>query len=217
MRFILKNTPPPVIRTLRNTAGAGWTSVHGDQKSEMRKALHAEQRGLCAYCMRKLPAASRTTVEHWKPRSAPTTDPFEWSDLLAVCEGKGKAHTCDRRRGDSPLTLHPARRVPDVEAIVSFRLDGRLVVQDGTYEHDARTLLGLDDLLLTRSRKQAIDAVLQFLGSKPTQTKLRAALSRFTKPEGDLPPFPTAIIPLLERAIRKAQDRGQRLSKRPSN
>ncbi len=223
MRKIEKGSPPPVVAVLRRTPGATWASVHGDQKAEMRLVLGEEQRGLCAYCMARLPPGNRTTVEHWKPRSEADTDPFAWPDLLAVCEGGGGGAanpTCDRRRGDEPLNLHPARASPQVESLVRFKLDGRFRVTNTSYDQEVVDVLGLDAPLLVAARKEAIDAVVSRIqhartGSRKSRVQqLRRMLELYESPSGKLPPFPTAVVSLLRRALAKASERSRRLASR---
>jgi uncharacterized protein (TIGR02646 family) len=165
-----------------------------------------EQRGLCAYCTRSLADDSTTTVEHWRARSAPGTDPFAWEDLLAVCPGwAGSVQTCDRRRGNRPLALHPARPVPDVEQEVRFHADGRARVAD-EHRHEVCEVLGLDAPLLVRARKQALDAVLAQLRRVPPGE----LLAIYEAPDGRLPPFPTLALAVLRKAAARKQSRSRR-------
>lgn len=132
MRRFQKGPPPPVLAGLKREAKArrdreqaegavpgektDWDYVRGAEKAELRTAAVAEQQGLCAYCMRRITSDETTKMEHWRPRSDPATDHFLWADLLAVCPGGAGSmndddRSCDERRGDRPLALHPARAV----------------------------------------------------------------------------------------------------------
>ena len=133
MRPIEKGTPPPCIADLVGTPGASWSSVHGDQKAQMRAHLAKEQHGLCAYCMRRVPEDS-LRIEHYRTRALHAGLVFTWSNLLGVCEGdvgvqaaseatetetKPRFH-CDNHRGqitppkDQELFVDPTRLVdPD--------------------------------------------------------------------------------------------------------
>ena len=157
MLQIKKGLPPACIAELHRTPGATWASVSGEQKEEMRRALLSEQGHLCAYCMRRL-ANDRglCTVEHWRPRSDPGTDPFEWHDLLAVCDGNtGVAQAeqhCDKHRGDAPLLLHPAHPTVNVEERLRYQLDGRIECAD-------TAALNLNHRRLREGRKAVQDAI----------------------------------------------------------
>jgi hypothetical protein len=122
-------------------------------------------------------------------------DPFAWPDLLGVCPGLPNGETCDRRRGDLPLRLHPARSVPDVEKVVRFQADGKLL--DGPFAKEAREVLGLDQPLLVLSRREAIDGALE----TPDPQRALAHCRR----EGALPEFVTVIEPILVRRVARAK------------
>lgn len=211
MRFIQKGPPPSVIAELRRTPDASWAGVAGDQKEAMRAALRVEQRGLCAYCNRRLPEGAKTSVEHWSARSDPQTDPFAWQDLLAVCEGLGEGPTCDRRRGDESLRLHPARRPPDVEVAVRFYKDGRLRPADAQVEQECEQLLGLSDPVLVRARKEVANVVLERLAAAQARSagdlarEVRKLREAFEANTGVLPPHPRVVVPLLDQAERRAE------------
>jgi uncharacterized protein (TIGR02646 family) len=197
MRRVRKGAPPPVLADLRRTPGATWASVHGDQKEQLRDVAVREQGGLCAYCNQVLRGDSTTTIEHWRPRSDPATDEFAWEDMLAVCPGgTPKQPTCDRSRGKRPLTLHPARAVPDVEKIVRFRLDGQVNV-DAKYRHEVCEVLGLDAPLLVLNRKEAVDALLRVIDRSTANQRRRLLDAWDTEPK----PFPTLLRPLLARKV----------------
>jgi uncharacterized protein (TIGR02646 family) len=211
MRRIEKGAPPDVVAELRRTPGADWGSVYGDQKEQLRSALAAEQKGLCAYCNQRL-RPDATQVEHWSPRSDPGTDPFDWTILLAVCPGgTPSAPHCDRLRKDRALTLHPARRPPDPERVVRFLGDGRVVERDDDVGRDAIERLGLNATLLVRARRQALGVVLEQLTAlRGEPQRLRALQQRYSEDNVELPPFPTLIRPHLARAVKQARARGRR-------
>lgn len=142
MRRIDKGTPPPCIADLMGTPGANWSSVHGDQKAEMRAHLAKEQLGLCAYCMKRMPEALMR-IEHYRTRALHPTMVFTWSNLLGVCEGdvgvqaasnvdESEANPrfhCDNHRGqitrveDQELFVDPTRLI-DPEKTFRYTLAG---------------------------------------------------------------------------------------------
>ncbi len=103
-------------------------------KSEIREALVRDQRGLCAYCERRIKAEFHNTkgkrpediynhdrstkIEHWHA-GGDGGPHFEWRNLLGVCKGRFAEYergpvrvvkTCDTARRDATnLTLHPVR------------------------------------------------------------------------------------------------------------
>lgn len=117
MRRISKGAEPECLEVLRNTFGADWGSVHGDQKLEIRLFSYSEQYGLCVYCCQRLPAVDESRVgagiriEHWVPRNyiaqCPQPHPdgsgyFDWPNLFAACPGDNGA--CGHER-EIPLPL----------------------------------------------------------------------------------------------------------------
>ena len=142
MRRIEKGTAPWCIAELVGTPGASWSSVHGDQKAEMRAHLAKEQHGLCAYCMRRVPEDS-LRIEHYRTRALHAGLVFAWANLLGVCEGdvgvqaaseadevdaKPRFH-CDNHRGqitrveDQELFVDPTRLI-DPEKTFRYTLAG---------------------------------------------------------------------------------------------
>lgn len=214
MLRIVKRAPPDCIRVLRETPGADWGSVTGAQKAEMRAALLAEQGELCAYCMRRVDAAEHTcTVEHWRARSAPGTDPFTWSDLLAVCDGGGPGRDrretyCDRFRGNAPLKQHPAHPTRDVERGVAYEADGTIVAEDAE-------ALNLNHATLMRNRRQVVDVVLQ-LARNADATQLRRMLDTWRGRVDDRrKPYAGVAIYFLAKRLRVVETRSGRTRKVP--
>lgn len=225
MRRFEKGPEPEALRVLRRTPGASWSSVYGDQKAEIRAAALRDQQGLCAYCNRRVPDDPTTKVEHWSARNTQggSSDPFEWEHLLAVCPGSAGApqasQTCDTRRGNRTLVLHPARRPPDTDAAVRFLADGRATADSPALQFEVDEVLGLNTALLRQSRKEAIDAALAKINeTRPLPVAdRRRALQRLLEPyeraAGQLAPFPNAVLPWLRAALERADALGRRKRK----
>ena len=146
MRRIEKGLEPACLADLRGTPGADWSTVTGPQKQELRERSLAEQHGLCAYCMSKLPrppSSESMTIEHFETRAKVPERIFDWSNLLGVCPGdvgvkegssdlRERFH-CDNYRGKlhparQELKLHPAAFPPDVGSIFSYSTQGEIRV-----------------------------------------------------------------------------------------
>jgi uncharacterized protein (TIGR02646 family) len=212
MLRIVKAGAPDCVRALRETPGADWGTVTGAQKAEMRAALLAEQGHLCAYCMGRI-EADACTVEHWRPRSAPDTDPFAWADLLAVCDGGGAGRDrrqthCDRHRGDAPLQDHPAHPIRDVEKSVGYDPDGTIRAADAG-------ALNLNHATLVRNRAQVVSAMLASL-DRADATRLRQMLDRWGGAvDTRRMPYAGIVVYFLSRKLERANRRGRRLRKAP--
>jgi uncharacterized protein (TIGR02646 family) len=100
-----------------------YAAMVGD--ASVRAALHTEQRGLCAYCERRLRHADaadhQTRVEHFHPQHGADANPkacrtasgtkdlskadTAWSNLLLCCNGKvgRNDECCDRRKRNTDI------------------------------------------------------------------------------------------------------------------
>lgn len=198
MLNIRKGTPAPSARR-RAAEDASWSEVTAPETLEMRRALSEEQHGLCAYCTRQVSAEiladgkPGSTIEHWHAR-ANGGPHFEWSNLLLVCRGDlpGGPH-CDKSRGDTSLTLCPADPRCDVEALVSFGLDGKA---KSTHDADITTL-NLNHALLSQGRRQVVDAVLA-QATPLDLTGLRKMERAWSEPKERA----AVALPLIRRRIR---------------
>lgn len=209
MLRIQKGPPPACIAELHRTPGATWQSVSGEQKDAMRRALLAEQGNLCAYCMGRITNdRARCTVEHWRPRSDPGTDPFHWPDLLAVCDGgSGRPRTeqhCDTYRGDATLTLHPAHPGQDVEEQVHYILDGRLECADADALH-------LNYWRLRENRRKIQDAVTALCSGRDA-TGVRKLLTMWTDrdEQGRRRAYAGVAVELLRRRLDHLEKKSKR-------
>lgn len=207
MLRIQKGPPPACIDELHRTPGASWASVSGEQKDAMRSALLTEQGHLCAYCTgRIVNDRTRCTVEHWRPRSDPATDPFHWPDLLAVCDGgRGsprEAQHCDAYRGDAALTLHPAHA--SIEDRVHYLLDGRIECADAD-------VLNLNLARLRGNRRAVGDAILVLCRVRDA-TSVRGVLGEWSgrDAEGRRRPYAGVAVDLLRRRLDHLEKRSRR-------
>lgn len=137
-------------RVIRNTPDATfcYESLRGEPKRKVLEALLVEQGYLCAYCMCRIGTDGHpATIEHLIPQH-PTDSAvdgelsLEYHNLVAVCDGRGGA-TCDKRRGNAPLTVDPTKR-HTLDSIYYHR-DGRIDATDESTQHDIQTTLGLNN------------------------------------------------------------------------
>ena len=59
-------------------------------KSDVKAILIREQKGLCAYCMRRIRMDSHSRVEHFIPLSADKEKAIDYINMLGVCDGGEK-------------------------------------------------------------------------------------------------------------------------------
>lgn len=211
MQRIRKGAAPPELAVL-GAVKKDWSELRADEKEPVLRALLVDQKGVCAYCMRRIDASRDAdgqpvaTIEHWHARSDGGPH-FDWANLLAVCSGRfDGVLICDKYRGDRPLTHHPARTDPDLDTLVTYgSRDGELHIGDS----DDPARLNLNQKLLKRNRVAVQTAFLQWYAKADTTT-LRGRLAVLD--EGpDLPEYAGVLRHLLRRAIRHRESKGRRL------
>ncbi len=226
MRRIEKGAEPQCLQELRQTPGADWSSASGTDKQAMREHAWTEQRGLCAYCMSRLPppSAEGMKIEHFMPRAMDRTLWFTWSNLLGVClgdlglENQVARFHCDTYRGhlssgEQGLRLHPAQFPPDVGTCFSYTNTGEirparhLNETEGTWAEEAIQKLNLNIDRLKRNRAAVRDRARQKLmqGGPVTRRHIEAMLAnaRRTDGSGCLMEYVEVAIQYLEKKRRQ--------------
>lgn len=187
---IKKGAPPQAltdavhrIKSMPDTT-LSWQQLDSGERAGVCGALIQEQGGLCAYCMRRI-AVNNAHVEHIKPQSAGfghnDPDSVDYANLLAVCdgfEGSQADLTCDRARGDRPLTINPT--IPGTLEGIRYKRDGAIYSDDSTIDCDLKETLNLNQRLLLRNRSEALRSAyerLRVMGAK----RGRASVAAFCK------------------------------------
>lgn len=150
------------VRRIKTTPNAtlSWDAVDSKERAEVLDSLLVEQGHLCAYCSRRIDAKT-AHVEHYVPQSAGSgrddPDSVSYVNLLAVCdgfEGDSAGQTCDRARGNTPLTVNPLRA--ETLGSIRFARDGTIRADDGAISRDLDKTLNLNQELLRRNRREAL-------------------------------------------------------------
>lgn len=167
---IVKGKEPAALtkakRDIRNTPDTtfNYMSLRGEDKREVLEALVAEQGHLCAYCMCRIGVDEHpATIEHLVPQHPGDSDTdgelsLDYHNLVAVCDGRGGA-TCDKRRGNKPLTVDPTK--PHTLEGIFYHRDGRIDAIDGDVWHDLEVTLGLNapGTNLCGNRSKSMEAI----------------------------------------------------------
>lgn len=221
MRRIEKGPEPACLEEIRQTPGVNWNSASG--KQEIRDALWAEQRGLCAYCMSRLKkSAEGMKIEHFIPRAEDKTLWFAWSNLLGVClgdvgvEGMADRYHCDTHRGHLPtekqeLHVHPARFPPDAGKLFSCTREGELIpaksLDEQTKEriHDTIRNLNLNISRLKSNRKAVLTVLQNRLRQDDTPNNIKAMLATVKRADGtgSLMEYVEVVVQYLEKKLRQ--------------
>lgn len=83
-------------------------------KNSIRHTLWKEQRGLCAYCMKRIHDDTSMTIEHWLPLSKSKNEALQYSNMLGVCHGGRKTEKesykilcCDASKEEKEIKFCP--------------------------------------------------------------------------------------------------------------
>ncbi len=185
--ILIKKMPPPLeLEELKKEAEKqklsdteGYNKLRNPLKKQVREALMQEQGHLCAYCMCRIPDeqilendqnVSRVCIEHWQARSQKNVTGenkgLDYNNMLAVCSGnvnmrKKRYYTCDRKRGDRPLTVNPL--VAATLETIFYHEDGRIESRDEAINRDLQETLNLNccdgGMTLPTNRKKALDSM----------------------------------------------------------
>lgn len=227
VRLIEKREEPDCLSSLRReakrveqTSGRQPVASDWDPRecaSPIRKALCAEQMGLCAYCMSRikphgfreeLASDGGMKIEHFRSRTDHPREMYDWENLLGVCGGVFRGHDgpvrhCDTARADRPLHVHPAKRPPNPELVFVYNKDGTITGETQDARDDLGVLnLGADHLVSNRHEViQKIRADLRRRGGDSAAAIRRYYLTATIPGSEGLPPYaPVAVSYLVAKA-----------------
>lgn len=125
-------------------------------KNEVKEILIHEQKGLCAYCMRRIRMDSHSRVEHWMPLSLDKEKAIDYSNMLGVCDGgeriagqQVRILCCDAHKGETEVRTSPLNKVQMDK--IAYKSDGTIYTEplDEEMEKDIN-----ETLLLNGVRKK---------------------------------------------------------------
>ena len=137
-------------------------------KSRVREALIAEQKGICAYCMCAIENNGRsTTIEHLVPLSKSKAGAMRYANWLAVCNGgrntplpggEKRVICCDAKKSNTSVTLTPLDR--DRMERIAYYDDGSIYYRDQNdpqypqLRRDLNEVYGLNGTVDARGRSR---------------------------------------------------------------
>lgn len=223
MRQIQKRNEPQCLTQWRascqNDQNFSYGLMDANLRQEIRRALVAEQGGLCAYTGCRI---DETTchIEHPKPQThCQNGEDASYTNMLACIPAPNApglpygAH----KKGSWPnpaqesLFVSPLRA--DCTKRFSFTIRGEIRPADSADNAAKETIgkLGLDHTLLTQLRKAAIDATLNVRGRGPASLDMRDARRRITQlkaaeqSNGTLEAFCFVLLQALEKHIKRLE------------
>jgi uncharacterized protein (TIGR02646 family) len=164
MRNITKRTEPASLTQHRLTTHSGYDNYQ--DKVALRNALVGEQRGLCCYCLQPIQASDqKMKIEHWHSQKRYHDEQLTYSNLLGACKGnegqpKVDQH-CDTFKGETDLSRNPANVAQNVEALVHYLSDGRVISPNEEFDAELNNVLNLNVAYLINSRKFVLKSFLK--------------------------------------------------------
>lgn len=122
-------------------------------KNDVKAVLIHEQRGLCAYCMKRIRVDSHSRVEHLVPLSADKEKAIDYNNMLGVCDGGEKAlgqqrHIlcCDAHKKETEMCTSPLNKVQMDK--IAYKPDGTIYTdpRDDSVENDINETLQLNGI-----------------------------------------------------------------------
>ncbi|UQA62734.1 retron system putative HNH endonuclease [Polyangium aurulentum] len=218
MRRIRKGREPQAWAEYRlSTPGARYVDA---PKEELRRALLAEQRHLCCYCMGRIDEAT-TRIDHRLPREAHPGEQFSYRNLLAACPGsEGTGHDnehCDVHKRSEEISVDPADPSRDVETLIHYKAaSGEIASDDERIHRDLDRTLHLNVELLKLRRRQVLDGFREGFERKHRGAWSTGAIEREIKkwseaPPGErLPPYCGIVVYYLRKRLAQAGARGRK-------
>lgn len=161
MRTIHKGAEPPSLTQHRLAAHASYDNY--PDKDTLRQHLVREQRGLCCYCLSRIrPTADALKVEHWRSQETFPNEQLNYRNLLGAClGGEGQPSDqqhCDTKKGSRLLSRNPADPDHQVETLIRYCADGRVLSADTEWNGELEEVLNLNAPFLKNNRKATLDA-----------------------------------------------------------
>ena len=123
MRTIQKGPEPSSLTLHRKQLHADYDNY--SDKDGLRKALVAEQRGLCCYCQSRIRSTpAKMKIEHWQCQEDHPERQLDFSNLHGACLGgqcqPEREQHCDTRKGNNSLCFSVSDTTRPIERKIQF-------------------------------------------------------------------------------------------------
>lgn len=151
---IKRGEEPGSLLKYRKQPNACYEELGKEEAEDIRRQMWEEQKGLCAYCMRRIKTPRDVRIEHYlerHPREGEynSQKTLDYKKMLAVCYGnslqpgvKREDMTCDAHRGNIPLTVNPFEEQSIRK--ITYTADGRITSEDKEIRKDLEETLNLN-------------------------------------------------------------------------
>ena len=159
-RYISEGKSGDTIFGLLKSSRAKEPIDHDYSKSELREALLNEQGFICCYCNQTIANNEKTFIEHLQDKGTFRQLTFEYTNLLASCNGsqkmpKPRHQHCDTEKGSQNLLLSPLDEFCEIQLYFSSKGVVYARCEDG---ENAIRVLNLNAPQLVRQRMEAIES-----------------------------------------------------------
>ena len=210
MKAIVKQQEPKSLTAHRKNPPCDFDNYK--HKDDLRHTLVSEQRGLCCYCMGRIPSkGGKMKIEHWRCQSRYPDKDLDYRNLLGACRGgegqpQDKQH-CDTSKGDDDLLWNPANPTHAVEARIKYLSDGTIWSDDTMFDCQLKSVLNLNLAFLKQNRKGVLDAVLHWWTQcKPVpRDRIEREILRLAPADGQLNPYCQVAVWWLNQKLSRSQ------------
>lgn len=171
MRYISKHPEPESFRRWKSLSNDEWQptykTLQNPEKAILHASLIAEQEGICCYCQ-GLVETNNSHIEHLLPQNLHPNKALDYENLLCSCGHPRKSKSipdhCGHAKRNKELPITPLH--PDCCSHFLYSSDGSIKPNppDNKQAKDTIEILKLDSTELTKSRKFAIDALIDDSG-----------------------------------------------------
>ena len=123
-------------------------------KNAVKSVLVREQRGLCAYCMRRIRINSHSRVEHLVPLSMDKEKAIDYNNMFGVCDDGEKVIgqlerilCCDAHKKETKISINPLNKIQMDK--IAYKPNGIIY----TYPKDAEMEKDVNETLLLNGIK----------------------------------------------------------------
>ena len=171
-------------------------------KNDVKSVLIHEQRGLCAYCMKRIKVDSYSRIEHLIPLSADKEKAIDYNNMFGVCNGgekilgqQGRVLCCDANKKEQKISISPLNKVQMNK--IAYKCDGTIYTEpkDEVMEKDINETLLLNGVRkadgtirdtateLLKGRRDAYDRVRRMMenlnkSGKCTSTSIKKIIEK---------------------------------------
>ena len=218
MVHIKKNVEPRALTQEKRNGVKRYTDLVTETLTAIRKQMLEEQGYLCAYCMQRI-ISGAVTIEHFSAQN-PTDAQSEaelsidYNNMLGVCQGNKaagnyKALTCDKHRGNKPLSINPLQK--HLVQQIKYKGDGTIYSDDPQINKDLNETLNLncEGVSFKKNRKAVLDSLKRYMNKEFADKKvpvdrLRKMLDAcYIGKKGKRDPFVGVAIYYLEKKIQR--------------